>query len=295
MTRHVLVPLDGSDHGFAGLEYALESFPDVTLSVVHVIDPSHDHVAFVESGESPIARAEERGERILDQAVERGKDRSADVRTFLRTGNPHTEILKSIVEHDVDHVVLGSHGESPITRPFLGRISEAIVRRAPVSTTVIPEPVESLRRRELPGNVLVPTDGSEQAEAALAYTLETFPEGTHTALHVQALPYDRPRSEVRGTYFEEILRNEEARSEEILESATVIADELGTTIETSSVAGKPSQSIVEFAETNRHDQIVMGGHGRSLRARMITGSVAEKVVRRSPLPVTLFRGPHEEA
>ena len=294
MPRHVLVPLDGSDHGFAGLEYALELFPDATLSVVHVADPTHDHVAFVESGESPSALAEERGERILDRAVERGKDRSRDVQTLLRTGNPHTEIVESIVEHDIDHVVMGSHGESPITRPFLGHVSEVVVRRAPVSTTVIPEPVESLHRRELPGNVLVPTDGSEQAEAALAFALETFPEGTHTALHVQALPYDRPRADVRGTYFEEILRAEEARSENILESSTGIADELGTTVETSSVAGKPAQAILGFAETNGHDQIIMGGHGRSLRARMITGSVAEKVTRRSPLPVTLFRGPHEE-
>ncbi|MCU4744580.1 universal stress protein [Natronoglomus mannanivorans] len=292
MPQHVLVPIDGSDYGFAALEYSLTSFPDASVTALYVVDITHDHTATVGSTESPTDRAEEHGENVLDRAVDRAADHEYDreLQTFLRTGTPHAEILSVVTEHDVDHVVLGSHSETSLTHPFLGRVSEAIVRRAPVSTTVVPEPSAAVRERDLPGKILVPVDGSEQAEGALAYALEAFPNGTHTVLNVVSLPFDRSHEAVEGTYLEELVETLEGRAEEILDSAKSVADDSGSTIETATVAGKPAAGIVDFAEENGYDQIVMGSHGRSLAARLITGSVAEQVVRRSPRTVTLVRG-----
>ncbi|MFU8868039.1 universal stress protein [Natronococcus sp.] len=290
MPRHVLVPVDGSDRGFAGLEYCLASFPDASPTALFVVDPARDHTATVGSPESTAERAKERGERVLERATERADEHDCDLRTILRTGTPHTEILAVADEEDVDHVVLGSHGRSPITRPFLGRVSEAVVRRSSVSTTVVPETTATIRDRELPGEILVPLDGSEQAEAALAYALETFPDASHTAVHALNLPFDRPRSQVEGTYLEAILEDRERRAEGILESATTLAEGRGATLETETASGAPAREIVEYAESNGYDQLVMGSHGRSLAARLFTGSVAERVARRSPRTVTLVRG-----
>jgi nucleotide-binding universal stress UspA family protein len=289
MPQHVLIPVDGSDYGFAGLEYALASFPDATLTALYVVDPSYDHTAAVGSSGSTAERAEQRGERVLERAADRAESAGRTLRTALRTGTPHTEIL-AVATDVADHIVLGSHGESPITRPFLGHVGETVVRRAPVSTTVVPEPTAAVRNRELPGEILVPVDGSEQAGAALAYAIETFPNASHTALYVMEHPFDRPREAVQGTYLEAVLRDHEERAEEILESAATLADELGATIETDAVSGTPAAEIVDYAEANDVDQLVMGSHGRSLAARLITGSVAERVARRSPRTVTLVRG-----
>ncbi|ADD07365.1 UspA domain protein (plasmid) [Natrialba magadii ATCC 43099] len=288
MPRHVLVPIDGSDHADAGLEYCLTSFPDASLTALYVVDPTHDHEAAVGSQTTSIERAEERGDQVLERAASRAADRGRKIETVRRTGTPHTEIL-SLATDDVDHIVLGSHGESPITSPFLGRVSEAVVRRTPVSTTLVPESTTAIRDRDLPGDVLIPVDGSAQADAALAYALETFPDATHTVFHALSLPFDRPRSAVEGTYLEAILTDREERAEAVFESATTIADELGPSIETATADGKPAQSILEYAETNGCDQIVLGAHGRSLRARLL-GSVAERVARRSPRTVTLVQG-----
>ncbi|RQH02511.1 universal stress protein [Natrarchaeobius oligotrophus] len=289
MPEHVLVPIDGSDHAFAGLEYSLGSFPDATIDVLYVVDPSHDHVASVGSRESVEARAEQRGERVLDRAVEYAEERDRQIGSFLREGAPHTEILES-TSTDVDHVVIGSHGESPLRRPFLGHVSEAVVRRAPVTTTVVPEPVEAIRERELPGSVLVPLDGSEQAEAALEFALETFPDGDVTAFHALSLPFDRDRTGVRGTYLEEIVRVRNDRADAVFEDAREIADDHGADVRTDTDDADPATAIVERVETDDYDQIVMGSHGRSLAARLITGTVAERVARRSPRAVTLVRG-----
>ncbi|MFP9193603.1 universal stress protein [Natrialbaceae archaeon A-CW1-1] len=290
MPRHVLVPIDGSDHAAAGLEYSLQSFPDATITALYVVDPSRDHTTGVGSETDPETRAKSRGERVLENATDRGDDHGRTVRTELRTGTPHTEILETASESDVDHIVMGSHGRSPITGPFLGHVSETVVQRAPVSTTVVPEGTTALENRDLPGNVLVPVDGSEQAEAALRYALETFPGATHTAFYALEVPFDRSREEVEGTYLEAILDEHERQGEEILQSAVAVADEYDAELGTASASGKPSREIIAHAETGDYDQIVMGSHGRSLAARLFTGSVAERVAQRSPLTVTLVRG-----
>jgi len=288
MPDHVLVPIDGSEQADAALEYALVSFPDATFSVVFVVDPAHDHEASVGGSDTAFDRTKARGKRILERANARAEDRGLEITTELRTGRPHTEILE--VATRVDHVVLGTHGRSPITSPFLGRVSEAVIRRSPVSTTVVPEPVDAVRAREFPGRILVPLDGSEQADAALEYALETFPESELTVLHALSLPFDRPRADVEGTYLEAILDDREARAETIFEDAREIATERGVTIETAVENESPARATLDHAETNDFDQIVMGTHGRSLPARLIIGSVAERVTRRSSRTITLVRG-----
>ncbi|MHC3437494.1 universal stress protein [Natrialbaceae archaeon A-gly3] len=290
MTETVLVPVDGSDHASAGLEYALESFPEATITALYVHDPGHDNYAAVGDAETPEEREQVTAQRILEAAREQADAHGQGLETETRTGSPHTQILESLVSEGFDGVVMGSHGESPITRPFLGHVSEAVVRRAPVTTTVVSEPLEDLQARDLPGRVLVPTDGSEQAEAALEYALTGFPTAEFTAVHVLNLPFEHDRADIEGTYLEPLLEDARNRAERILASAAEIADEHGVSIDTTTVYGKPTTEIVGYARDEDVDGIVMGGHGRSLSERLITGTVAETVTRRSELPVTLVRG-----
>lgn len=292
MTETVLVPVDGSDHASAGLEYALRSFPDATITALYVHDPGHDHYAAVGDAETPQEREQATARRILEAAREQADAYDHDIETETRTGTPHTEILECLLEEEFDAVVMGSHGESPITRPFLGHVSETIVRRAPVRTTIVSEPLADLRDRDLPGTVLLGTDGSEQAEAALEYALETFPEAEFTAVHVLDLPFEHDRADVEGTYLEPVLEDARTRAERILTATEEIADEHGTAIDTAVEYGKPATEIVGHARAKGVDGIVMGGHGRSISERVLTGTVAETVTRRSELAVTLVRGGH---
>ena len=290
MTASILVPVDGSDHASAGLEYVLRSFPDGAVTALYVHDPGHDNYAAVGDAETFEERKRAATERVLEATREQADAHGHDLETETRTGTPHTKILECLVEEEFDAVVMGSHGESPITRPFLGHVSEAVVRRAPVTTAVVSEPLEDLRERNLPGQILVPTDGSEQAEAALEYALTEFPEADFTAVHVLDLPFEHDHADVEGTYLESLLEDARDRAKQILTSAEEIADDHGTAIDTAIEYGKPATEIVGHARAEGVDQIVMGGHGRSLSERLVTGTVAETVTRRSPLAVTLVRG-----
>ncbi|MFA9418441.1 universal stress protein [Natrinema sp. HArc-T2] len=290
MSAHILVPIDRSSQSTAGLVYTLVSFPEATVTAIHITDTEHDAYATVGSPESSDERLEQAGERLLERATELAAEYDRELETVLERGIPHRTIVEYIVEHDIDHVVLGSHGESPIVRPFLGHVSEAVIRRAPVSTTIVPETQSELLEREFPGRVLVPVDGSDQSLAALEYATSQFSEGQIAIFHAVALPFEYDVDAIDGTYLENIVNDLPEQGESILDTASDAIEDDDLAVETALTYGAPSRSIVEYAVDNEFDQIIMGSHGRSLPARLITGNVAETVSHRSPIPVTLIRG-----
>ncbi|MFO7927917.1 MAG: universal stress protein [Halobacteriota archaeon] len=139
--------------------------------------------------------------------------------------------------------------------------------------------------------ILVPYDGSEQADAALQYAATRHADGEFVLLHVldfvEAGYSAAPEAALAG-YWEEWYEQAESSAEEMLEnaSATLEAD---IDIETEIITGPPAKAIVEYVETEDIDAIVIGSHGRDGLSRILLGSVAETVVRRSPVPVTVVR------
>lgn len=141
-------------------------------------------------------------------------------------------------------------------------------------------------------HVLVPVDGSSQAKKAFDYVLEKIPDPRITLLHVinpvSAIAY------ADDEYFDmEAYRKEEQRRrdsvEEMFDEYRDQAAERGLEVETEITRGKPAGRILETVENRGVDHIVMGSHGRSGVGRVLFGSVAETVTRRSPVPVTVVR------
>lgn len=141
----------------------------------------------------------------------------------------------------------------------------------------------------IPERILVPVDGSNRSNEALEYAIETFPAASITAVHV--LEAGRGDIGTLSGMTGDIPDDEPAleRSEEILESARRLAAEHDTEIETERGRGRPDRLIVNRAEEDDYDMIVIGSHGRNGVARVLLGSVAEKVVRRSSVPVLVVR------
>jgi nucleotide-binding universal stress UspA family protein len=77
------------------------------------------------------------------------------------------------------------------------------------------------------------------------------------------------------------------RAEEVLAGAREVAEEYERSIQTLVEVGHPAKAILE--EAPDHDLIVIGSHGGKLADRLFVGNVAERVFRRSPVPVTTIR------
>ncbi|WP_411714888.1 universal stress protein [Natronomonas sp.] len=136
-------------------------------------------------------------------------------------------------------------------------------------------------------NVLVPIDGSAPANVALDHAFEQFGDDALTALYVMD-PVDGATTWGPGSA-ENWLSAAEDRAESVLEAADDRAATTGHSLDTDSVVGRPARAIVEYAEEHEFDHIVIGSHGRDGITRVLLGSVAETVIRRSPVPVTVVR------
>ena len=291
MSGHVLVAFDGAEHAESALLYAIDAFPDASITVLTVADVLGDPTVDPTKVAAQREELEHRARETLHAAEALAADRDRKIETAVRVGVPHRDVVEFATESGVDRIVLGGHGRTTIDHPFLGDVSETIVRRASVSTTVVPLEREAYETIALDGSVLVAVDGSPQATAALEYAVSRFPEADVTALHVVGLPFEYSRHELEDSPWKRLLSGLTERGESVLASTLSSADVGDATVATALTYGKPPQSIVDYALDYAFDQVVMGIHGRSNRTRLLTGSVAETVARRAEFPVTFVRQP----
>lgn len=143
MSDHVLVPIDESECSTAALDHALETKTDAQITVLHVTDPVDIHrTTGIESGtladyERIRKDFEQRSENILETARRRADDADVRITTDHLVGDVPKTIVEYVSDHDVDHVIMGSHGRTGASRVLLGSVAETVVRRSPVPVTVV--------------------------------------------------------------------------------------------------------------------------------------------------------------
>lgn len=141
--------------------------------------------------------------------------------------------------------------------------------------------------------ILVPVDGSDPADAALEFAVDRFPESEIQVLHVVnplEVAYSTEAEAIGRNFWPEQFERSQAESGRILSAAEDLVGERSADVEFDSALGPPAETIVGTAEDRDVDQIIMGSHGRTGVTRVVMGSVAEKVLRRAPVPVTIVHG-----
>lgn len=284
---HILVANDGSQSALGALAYALRSHPDASVTNLHVVDTGREWLDGPWTEGSWQERAEDIAMECHEVASELAERHDTQLETETTTGIPHKEIIQFADDGNVDLIVIGRHAElSNGDSPHIGGTAESVVRRALQSVSVVPEDPEQLNHRDLPGDILVPIDGSKQSISALQYAREHFPDGSITALHVVETVGGFPSVDPKGTYVNEEISVLRQEAEELLLD---VQEQVNVDVQTAVRFGNPGREIVEYASEARCDQIVLGTLGRSGIARILLGSVAESVVRRSRIPTTLVR------
>ena len=143
MTEHVLVPMDASPLSADALDHALEKHEDAEFTVIHVLD-------FVDAGygapmestlpgywEEWYESANEEAESLFEDAQAQADDYDVDLDTDAIVGQPGRSIVEYADEHAVDHIVMGSHGRSGLSRLILGSVAENVLRRAHCPVTIV--------------------------------------------------------------------------------------------------------------------------------------------------------------
>ncbi|MDF9744548.1 universal stress protein [Natrinema salsiterrestre] len=137
-------------------------------------------------------------------------------------------------------------------------------------------------------HLLVALDDSEPGWAALEFACTEHPDDEITVVHAVD-PTDSGYGEVAHLGPDVLLERQREAAEELLAAAEDRGAEYGCEFETEAIVGQPSDAIVDYAASNDVDRIVVGSHGRTGFSRVLLGSVAERIARQAPVPVTIVR------
>ena len=140
-------------------------------------------------------------------------------------------------------------------------------------------------------HILVPTDFGAPSDGAidLAVAIALRFEGRLTLLHVASKPPPYYYASVGGLAFP--IDRIETEAKAMLDRALETTKARCPSTESLLVTGAPWEQILEAIQSCGADLVVMGTHGRRGVRRMFLGSVAEKIVRHSPVPVMTTPGP----
>jgi nucleotide-binding universal stress UspA family protein len=279
--QKILVAFDGSAAGENALRQALRLACEEKcwVRVVTVAPPFEGeleltgvgdvHEAILRPARAALARAE---------AIAR--ESSALIRASLEEGEASQRIVAVAEAERCGIVVMGRRGVSRLERVMMGSVTARVIGHSPVDVLVVPRDT-----RVGWGTVLVATDGSAHSAAAAARAVDFAASygGRVVALSVVDVP-DEFHAEAPAVVDQLV---EKARGY----VAAVAAQARQAAVDCTEAVreGASAARIVEVAREQAAGVIVMGSHGRTGLARLLMGSVTEKVIGHAPCPVLVVR------
>ena len=285
----VLVPTDGSSGATAAARHGLalaDAFGG-RVRFLSVVDESSSGIVDLGTLTNRKQVLDEEATEALDALEALAAETDVPFETAIERGTVHDTILEHAAAHGVDLIAMGTHGRTGLQRMFIGSVTERVGRSSdiPVFTT----------RREPDGtpsygDVLIPTDGSDAANAAVEHGLAIAERygGTVHALSVVDL------SSLAGSYdvgpgISTVLDVWADDCERAVDSVAEAAENRNVDVVTDVVQGTPYRAITQYVDENGIDLVTMGTHGRTGVERYLVGSVTERVVRTGDVPVLTVR------
>ncbi len=284
----VLYPADDSDAAEALFGYAVDlaEVHGAELHVLNVADTSRESVTRV--GGEVVDTLVREGERIVAGLADSAKDRTVPITTEVQQGRPYVAIREYAAQADIDLIVMPTHGRDGLERLLLGSVTERVIRRSDTPVLTIRPDTEI--SAEIPyEDVLVPTDGSDCATAALDLGIDFVTASTARLHLLSVVDLASLGADVHSGMLTERL---EEHASNAIETAIARAEEAGAESVSGTVEEGTSihQTILSYVDANDVDLIITGTHGRTGFDRYLLGSVTEKLVRTSPVPVVTVRG-----
>ena len=130
--KRILVPHDFSETSDAALKYAI-ALTRTFGAKLHVLHVSEKVQKDIET-EFPLgldASLEDALRERLSLILPPREQKELHPEFHIGTGSPHAEILHYATEHDIDLIVMGTHGRGVVGRMVMGSVADKVVRYAP--------------------------------------------------------------------------------------------------------------------------------------------------------------------
>jgi nucleotide-binding universal stress UspA family protein len=294
MYRSILVPLDGSPASEQSLPYAaaIARRSGAALQVVHVHTPLLLGEGALYLG-TPDVQLWEDEKKYLQGVVGRLKEAGLkQVAAHVLEGTIADSLQVQALSAGSDLVVMTTHGRGPLSRFWLGSVADQLVRRLPMPLLLVRTGEEVPEGEPIFRNLLVALDGTPAAEQILepAASFAKLMGASCTLLRV--LPPSPPAKGVNGPFIMETTPAEQQRAEAYTYMKRIAASlrEQGISVQTRIMTdAHAATAILDEAATGAYDLLALETHGRHGLPRLFLGSVADKVVRGTSVPVLVHR------
>lgn len=286
MYDQILIGVDGSEESERAAKRGVElaSAFDASVTALHVVESSTLNLARDEEASSIRANRE----TVFSGVEAAAEDTGLPVATEVVEGSPAKRLTERASESGADLVVLGRQGASGLGERLLGSVTERVLSRGDVPTFVVPGSAEPSADYD---RLLVPTDGSENAEAALPHAgafTGRYGAGVDVlnVVDLQEAGGAFDAGGLRESFVERLESEGEAAAER---AGTAIQEDAPDAEVTTHVKRTRTESAAErirdHVEDRGIDLVVMGSRGRSTVAQKLLGSVAAGVLQTVDVPV----------
>jgi nucleotide-binding universal stress UspA family protein len=300
VTVRILVPLDGSTLAEQALGCAItlaRELPAELILLRAVSVPPDTREILNNAGLEATALTEQleaEANVYLSEVASELQGAGLTVYQAVRRGPPSEAIVDYAAQQDTQQIVMTTHGRTGISRWTHGSVAERVLQAASVPVLLV-----RAHERELhisPPHVslqrfLVPLDGSAVAEQVLPSVTATA-QALGAEITLFQVPIIHVSGSLRGDWYlpiHGVLETAKQDAEAYLHRMAGRLREQGVPVSTATQIGGVADSIIAYAETNRMDLIAMCTHGRTGLGRWTLGSVADRVLRGSRIPILLVR------
>lgn len=287
MLTKIVLATDGSEHAqdAARLLASLPLPAGTQIQVVVVIAPNVEALldgSPEEHRQQLLAMAEGTAATLRREGIE--------VSARVLAGDADHQLILEADEWKADLLVVGSRGLTGLASFVLGSVARNVAKHAHCSVLIARAPEHGFRR------VLLALDGSAHSDQAAALVSE-LPLPAETAIDLIHVVRP-PRPALSADYFadgylaEALVEGEREQREWGEQMLGSVSEQLGsrgrqTTAKVSS--GDPATEILALAEEAGDDLIVAGAKGQSLIEHLLTGSVADRLLKKATCSVLLVR------
>jgi len=263
----VLVPFDGAELSEQAAVMAIEMLAQHRLEMI---------VLRVISDE----RHEDAARQSLEETARRLGGSPAEIRPILTYGRPNERIVQCADQHGADLIAMSTHGRPLLARMLVGSVTDRVVRTSPVPVLVLHPPTMSVDHLSPPAGrrlrILAPVDGSAFSEEAVGMAVSLL------------------RPELIDVTLVSIVNtgdNDAMAANDILDAEAARLQERGVKVSTRLDYGDAAEKISQYAVEGGYDLVAVSTHGRGMLSRMLVGSVTDRLVRTSEVPVLVIQ-PH---
>ncbi|HLI05504.1 MAG TPA: universal stress protein [Ktedonobacteraceae bacterium] len=317
MFTKILVPLDGSERAERAILVAarIARASSASILLVRVVEIPGEYPTHF--AEPPLTNEHEATKEATDylNQVAQSKDLTGfEVKTEVLFGAPAAMLLEATKTSHADLIVMCSHGYTGFKRWMLGSVADKMARHTPVPVLILrehgPAPLTPIMVSPVPLRALVPLDGSELSEEALEPTVQmlmTLAPDTAKELHllrVVDLPaiagVGKSQAHLTASIIAEAekeamdyvvalthrLQKEIPESSQITISAAVVVD---TDVAAAIIKGAEAGGKPDEGGYHGYHLIGMATHGRGALPRWMLGSITERVLHHTNLPLLVVR------